>query len=1646
MGFTHFDLRFAREHALSAPSNNKKNLDRRKFFKSVGIGALALAPVFGSIRKILGAPFDIAPTTAGFVVRRKGAVAWQFPARIFEKGAVAKVETLNDSYHIDAQHISFAGTAQPFSFSADLYNDGLRWIMKFRIPEFGLESEVDFLRWLDGIEELSAEAKTSLVLGSADSGNSLEFGDKFMLGIDRRWNFSFSGKDSVKLQTNHQIFNTDQLLLTYNGKKSQQAGITAPHNALLCIAPAFAGWKEFISNLALADGNTINAFGNHPAVNLLFWTDRAGAVHETLWAAGNNGGLEYSIRNHETEAFKIHRYFILSEIFHHGVAKTYMAASVKNEGQWYANSLGSFLLGSEGDVPDFEAIGTGFKLENYRFAPLLTAFRPKVENAVTLATVSSKPVRLNISKQVSDPADFSLIETPVLPDTIIRKKTTISPVKITPPAQKTEQPVRNIKVEPRKTEPAKETPPPSRQAEPAKREVVKQPAIEIDRDKIVLKPLKLKFRILRPEDMMVLDFEFQNFKLTGTGNETTAELADKTKNGIVTVWFQTQHTLEEAFYEANNVKDDEKNPPSYAAVDIPARHLRAYRSRLVFEYKAGSPSFKLSLEELLNWSKFDLKVHPRAWIKLPAIVELDPSGSLKKVSPLKLRPAPVVSLEKPEKQFSLKIAANSRKVSNRLLIYEERNISKVLTPEISESVKLDNKLENIAKYLNVVEEVPEASTSIEAPALLYISPNQLAGFLHKLRADAKAAPEKTEGLRLQTTDPLSGAKGVISELWHTALGVKLKDGKISNDLPALTTIRALWAYDADKTLENVPGRNQPFMASLDANNRHKLVHTTSNYNITGYKPKAVPVNKLMLTSLGAYIDLHAFFDVPSPADDYLNIIEWQHFATLGRDHYVKVVEEGYLFPFGHKAAIVKITERKFEKTKKAAVNRQRMFIVVIEKEVLYDRSDPGNNFIKFPFQAVRIETASTPDIDNPVDSTVITVAPQSGSNPNKEKVNTAYNFYIRVGGEPFNFDITTTDKEGNEQKIRMPLAFLENFIARHEKYPLEIIKDYNEKQLQLNTVALNKQKVALAESLLDNDTVFETDEISFGAITYPSTGLGSIRFHPVMQWADIYLQQVNQLTGSNDPVKVELVDDSNPGHVFAAVKQGGKVDFTGGADKSGGFLSPNIQITALSRLQGPVGGAIDDISNMIFKASEFFKALDNLPVAKIFGAIEIFSLFADTKSLKGSLDAYISSINNIRKKIEEIKNDLMLLEARALETGENIALQAQKLKDDIAAQVKALLDTLNNSIPRIPNFKTYITEEALNVEYKWIPELESSLIEVFTDILAVRVDNPGNALSVTTRFSKPFEMSKPPVLSTEARFEKFGIQIANMLEVNFNYLKFTGGSSGKSDVKVDLGPGIPLKFIGALEFVNNLQSIIPKTGFSDDGPYIELTTTGVKAGFTISVPNIAVGICMITNISLGAFVNLPFTGDPLTVGFNFCTKENPFMLTISCFGGGGFFQLITRLDGLQSIEAAFEFGAAVSLDVGVASGGVSVMGGFYYSMLLKEKQLTNPDRTIEVSETELTGYLRINGHLSILGLIHISLEFYLCLTAKIENGKVRKLEGSATLKVKVEILFFSKTVSVTVRKQFAGNEGDPTFKEMIEADDWQQYCLAFANE
>ena len=59
-------------------------------------------------------------------------------------------------------------------------------------------------------------------------------------------------------------------------------------------------------------------------------------------------------------------------------------------------------------------------------------------------------------------------------------------------------------------------------------------------------------------------------------------------------------------------------------------------------------------------------------------------------------------------------------------------------------------------------------------------------------------------------------------------------------------------------------------------------------------------------------------------------------------------------------------------------------------------------------------------------------------------------------------------------------------------------------------------------------------------------------------------------------------------------------------------------------------------------------------------------------------------------------------------------------------------------------------------------------------------------------------------------------------------------------------------------------------------------------------------------------------------------RENPFRLTVWLFGGGGFFGITITPEKCRVLEAAFEFGAAVALDFGVASGSIECMAGVYF--------------------------------------------------------------------------------------------------------------------
>jgi len=119
-------------------------------------------------------------------------------------------------------------------------------------------------------------------------------------------------------------------------------------------------------------------------------------------------------------------------------------------------------------------------------------------------------------------------------------------------------------------------------------------------------------------------------------------------------------------------------------------------------------------------------------------------------------------------------------------------------------------------------------------------------------------------------------------------------------------------------------------------------------------------------------------------------------------------------------------------------------------------------------------------------------------------------------------------------------------------------------------------------------------------------------------------------------------------------------------------------------------------------------------------------------------------------------------------------------------------------------------------------------------------------------------------------------------------------------------------------------------GFSDP-PALDITPSGALASFSLSLPSLTLGIFSLENISFGAGFLIPFDQRSMLVSFNFCQRHEPFLLTVSALGGGGFFLIEVDAAGVQRLEAALEFGASLSMNFGVASGGVHVMAGIYFA-------------------------------------------------------------------------------------------------------------------
>jgi hypothetical protein len=816
--------------------------------------------------------------------------------------------------------------------------------------------------------------------------------------------------------------------------------------------------------------------------------------------------------------------------------------------------------------------------------------------------------------------------------------------------------------------------------------------------------------------------------------------------------------------------------------------------------------------------------------------------------------------------------------------------------------------------------------------------------------------------------------GGRTELWHTRLGLG------GSEPPAVTPlIKAFWSYTYGDVLSAPPqdpwlmwpGQGQGPLV------RDDIVTLTCEV-VSGGGP--VKASFFALSALGASINVTGDWS-PGP-NSGISLIQWIHRASIGRDSYVRVVFLGYLFPFGHRAVYIVITDREFQTDANGATIAllvQEYYVVVTEPLITFtgDKNEPDSGRGN-PLRTVQVKTVTTPPLEFNTESQVGSYGPDQA-------------FWPRSNGADVLFSFVATDAEGRTAEFSTPVIWVDESLT--DPKDLGIIKSaYDGAPASRNTPSFGGALFAFAApGSTPGSTAHHVETYT---LTAQLATNGAANFYPALSTvsgASVHLPGAEQLTGGSLSPPSVIFNSTHylpngfvagTPEVYLEILTATASNLSFPVSLVGGMAAPNFGLSGIARDLGPVGGDLSTLLGGTFDPSSFFSMLSGGTGGKLLGAIDIIEIIAT--GVGGA--------------------------ARPAETPADTPDVSQQ-----APQISSNWVYPGNDDTKAPT--------ALDTKLKWNPQVQQDE--------PLHFFNPaGNSnLLITAEIYTPIANPAQTTYSIHGELTNFTLKLfgdgaAECIDIAFTSFTFDAKTGAKPSIKPQISG---VTFVGPLSFIQDFEQLLSSLG----GPSIDVTSAGIDASYTLALPDVGLGVFSLSNLSLSGGVNIPFDSTPVRVRFALCSQDNPFQLTIWIFGGGGFFSLAIGADGIEMIQVSLEFGAAISIDLGVASGGVSIMAGIYFSL-----------QTVPTEDVVLTGFLRADGNLSVLGIITLSMEFYLGLTYQNQAG-VPSAYGEASVTVSISVLFFSASVTATYQKTIAGGS-DPDFAQAISQADWDVYCEAFA--
>lgn len=1122
-------------------------------------------------------------------------------------------------------------------------------------------------------------------------------------------------------------------------------------------------------------------------------------------------------------------------------------------------------------------------------------------------------------------------------------------------------------------------------------------------------------RLWRPDDLVLLRLKLHNLAISGPAGAQRIAPVDPGKPAYLGCYHQPQSFAEQAYPDSSPTEV----PNPLAPGDLPAQIIASGRSRVVYRFPAGTADWDGTpaglLDGMTKWPLARVPLKPPATGGIRGVLDRSPFAALAKaaveaavfsgkpqlaeiVSRAVRRTVQTTRTLTPDSARSLALSLGQTvdAIAQAARLGAQDAVAVGQAAEVQLAAALGDRFRDRIDLGDLVSIIPglrilfkprqptQTETAIELPYRLALSPiEDKANFDHALHPVTK------------------GEGRPRTELWHSRLGSG--SGPDHHDATEqAVAVAAIWTPDLAES-----GVNPPFLTSLSRDDRMDLVRLTADETLKrgnglAYRPSPAKADRLMLTALGGWLDVEGKWDPRPlrPDQGPVSLYKWSHQAAMGRDYAVQVVHVGHLLPFGHRAAVLEITERRFQPHPdggRVAVLRKRLQVVVQEPELRFPRAGQPADGRELPFVSVEILTRKTPNL----------VA------PNAQETTSSFWPRIQVGATPaqaedFRFAVRTTDLSGAVSRFDLPMRFVSESGSM-----TGAVESYNGSDQNFpgrTTADLRKQVVHLAPG--DGPVAFPIETFRFGTVNAPGwiAGSSTPRVYPRVGTVTLISTEIGQITGGEGVGEFAYAGPwvsggfgpGNPGEVFlATTAQPLEADLGGGgqADKTGGFVMPSFGVVGMSRAFGHVGGGTAaDVTKF---STDGFDPNSWFPSAKIFGGIDLKDLLVPVALLAASAIPKLKTVRSPDKietsfdyLVESLPNEVLILKMN-----------------------KGGTSTFNIKVAVVAHLKVADVNPAIN-------KVGSG---------------PGD-------YARDAGLADPDA-SVDAKLTFFKFDFFGAIIVSFDAFAFKVSKAKGFEPDPKLAGTDPVVFGGPLTFLEELRKSVFGGGSSGGGggggggasgpsfgfkPIIKLEDGGLTVGGKFGVPSVVVGVFTLKNVMASAAIKIPFDGRSVGFVFGFAERQNPFQLTVSMFGGGGFVLLGLDAKGVQEIEAALEFGAFAAIDLGIASGGIYVKGGFYFHWKAADRL------------TVFVGYIEMGGEVQALGIISVSIVLNLSL-GFYKQGTKSLVKGQALLTIEVEVLFFSISASVTVERSFDGSDSDPRFVEFVPTVDvWNEYAEAFA--